>query len=129
MVESVTQKCNQKWNKDKSLREFNNPKEHNAFKIDCIWNPATYSCENSKSFASTIDDSVIACDEIVEETRNIPKKFIAKNITCKRKKFYILLAFLLIAVVLLIAVSIYFYFIKHIASKNIYYYIMSQIID
>ena len=45
----------------------------------------TCSCENGKSFASTIDDSMIACDEIVDETKNIPKKCITKNMNCKTK--------------------------------------------
>ena len=51
-----------------------------------------------------MDDSVITCDEIiiVKETN-----FNEKNITCKTQNFYILLAFLLITITLLIAVSIY----------------------
>ena len=45
-------------------------------------NPATCSCENCKYLASIIDNSVIACDEIMdveaksydEETKNFIKK-------------------------------------------------------
>ena len=37
-----------------------------------IWKPATYSCKNCKYFASIIDDSEIACDEVIEETNLIP---------------------------------------------------------
>ena len=49
------------------------------------------------------------CDKIldVEETKTI-----SKNIICETKSFYILLAFLLITVALLIAFSIYFCLIK-----------------
>ena len=57
-------------------------------------------------------DSVITWDKIIdadaksydEETKTIPK-----NIICETKSFYILLAFLLITVALLITVSIYCY--------------------
>ena len=67
-------------------------------------NPATCNCENGEYLASIMDDSAIICDEIrdVEETN-----FNKKNITCKTHNFYILLAFLLITIALLIAVSIY----------------------
>ena len=53
----------------------------------------------------------ITCDKIigVEET-NFDKK---ENITCKTQHLYILLAFLLITISLLIAVSIYCYLIKY----------------
>ena len=40
-------------------------------------------------------------------------KTILKNITCETKSFYILLAFLLISIAFLIAVSIYCYLIKY----------------
>ena len=57
-----------------------------------------------------MDDSVILCDETIdtEETKTIPK-----NITCNPQKFYILLAFLLISIAILIAVSIYYYLIQY----------------
>ena len=45
-------------------------------KEDYIWNPATCSCENGKYLVSiTDDDSVITCDEIIEETKIIPTNF------------------------------------------------------
>ena len=57
-----------------------------------------------------MDDSVITCDEIIDvEEAN----FNEKNITCLTQKSYILLAFLLITIALLIAVSIYCYLIKY----------------
>ena len=51
------------------------------------------------------------CDEIIdaeaksnnEEIKSVPIHFNEKNITCKTQNFYILLAFLLIAIALLIA--------------------------
>ena len=73
-----------------------------------LWNPATCSCENGKYLASIMDNSVIMCDEVIEsydEETNLNEK----KATCKRKNFYILLAFLLITVALLIAVSMYYY--------------------
>ena len=44
--------------------------------------------------------------------------FNEKNITCKIQNFYILLAFLLITIALLIAVSIYCYLIKYRAKQK-----------
>ena len=41
-----------------------------------------------------------------------------KNITCRTQIFYILLAFLLITIALLIAVSIYCYLIKYRAKEK-----------
>ena len=52
-----------------------------------------------------MDDSVITCDEIIEET--VLTNFNEKKATCKTQSFYILLAFLSIIIVLLAAVSIY----------------------
>ena len=43
----------------------------------------------------------------------VKKYYIWNRSTCKTQNFYILLAFLLIAIVLLIAVSIYCYLIKY----------------
>ena len=40
-----------------------------------VWNPATSSCENGKYLVSFIDDSVITCDEIIEEIKTIPTIF------------------------------------------------------
>ena len=72
-------------------------------KKDYVWNPATCNCENGKYLASIVDDSEIICDEIID-VKEI--NFNEKNITCKTKNFYILLAYLLITITLLIAVSI-----------------------
>ena len=68
-----------------------------------------------------MDDSFIFCDEVTksfdEEIKTIPTNFNEENITCKTRSFYILLAFLLIIITLLIAVSIYCYLIKYREKK------------
>ena len=55
-----------------------------------------------------MDDSTIICDEVIksynEETKTIPTNFNEKKVICKTQ--ITLLAFLLITIVLLIAVSI-----------------------
>ena len=58
---------------------------------------------------------MIICDEIIdaEEKETIPTNFNEKKATCKMQNFFILLAFLLINIALLIAVSIYCYLIKY----------------
>ena len=90
-----------------------------------------------------MDDSMIMCDEIIESYEEDAedklykkKKFNEKEAACKTQNFYILLSFLLITIVLLIAVSIYCYLIKHNKNKiktqnknKIYYHIMTHIIN
>ena len=66
---------------------------------DYTWNPSICSCENGKNLGSIIGDSVIMCDKIIEAIKTIPTKAIEIN-------FYILLAFLLITIALLIAVTV-----------------------
>ena len=63
-----------------------------------------------------MDDSVITCDEIIEET--VPINLNGRKATCKTQNLYILLAFLLITIALLIAVSIYCYLIKYQAKQK-----------
>ena len=48
-----------------------------------------------------------------DETKTIPKNFNGKKVTFKTQNVYILLAFLLITVALLLAVSSYCYLIKY----------------
>ena len=62
------------WNNDKCRCECKNPKKQCMCKKDYIWNPGIYSCENGKYLASPVEDSVITCDEIIEET-TIPINF------------------------------------------------------
>ena len=51
------------------------------------------------------------CDVIIEET--VPINLNENKRNCKMQNFYILLAFLLITIALLIVVSIYCYLIKY----------------
>ena len=57
-------KCNsdQKWNNDKCRSKC---KKHKIY----IWNLSACSCKNGKYSVSFIDDSVIMCDEIIEEKK------------------------------------------------------------
>ena len=74
---------------------------------------------HGKYLASVMDDSVITCDEVIEscdkETKTIPTNLKA---ICKMQNFYILLAFLLNTIALLIAVNIYCYLIKYRAKQK-----------
>ena len=73
-----------------------------------------------KYLASVIDDSVITYNEIINtiETKTLTTNSCEKNAICKTKNFYILLAFLLIIIALLIAVSIYCYLITYQARQK-----------
>ena len=84
-----------------------------------IQNSATCSSKIGKYLASIIDYSAITSDETIngeaksydEEIKTVTTNFNEKNTICKTKNFYILLAFLLIAIALLIAASVYCYLI------------------
>ena len=69
-----------------------------------------------------MNDSAIICDEVTEsydeETKAIPTNFNDKKTACKTQNFYLLLAFLLITIALLIAVSMYCYLIKYQAKPK-----------
>ena len=80
--------------------------------------------ESCKSLPSIINDSVITCDEIIEETKTVPRNLNEKMQPLKQS-FYISLAFPLIVIGLLIAIRIYCYLIKYNAKlKHIFpYYI------
>ena len=69
-----------------------------------------------------MDDSAITCDEIIEsydeKTKTIATNFNVKKAICITQNFCILLAFLLITIALLIAVSIYCYLIKYRPKQN-----------
>ena len=74
------------------------------------------SAKNGKYVGSIIGDSLVMCDEIIKETKNIPTKTILTK-TIPRKNiltvFYILLDFLLIIIALVIAITISCCFIKN----------------
>ena len=63
-----------------------------------------------------MDDSTIMCNEIIEET--VLTNLNQEKATCKTQNFYVLLAFLLITIALLIAVSVYSYLIKYLAKQK-----------
>ena len=68
-----------------------------------------------------MDDSANICDEVIDaynEIKTILTNFNGKRVTCKTQNFYVLLAFLLITVALLIVVSIYCYLIKYRAKQK-----------
>ena len=109
-------KCNSDhwWNNDKCGCEG---KKRHVCEKDCVWNPRTCSYEKENYLESIIDDSALPCDEIIEsnneETKTVTTNLNEKKAICKTQNFYISLAFSLITIVLLIAVSIYCYLIKY----------------
>ena len=110
-------KCNsdQWWTNEKCQCECKKMPCTHVCEKDYIWNPTTCSGENEKYLASIMDDSAITCDEVIESynKETIPISFREKKAIFKTQNFYILLAFLLITMVLLIAASIYCYLIKY----------------
>ena len=109
-------KCNsdQWWSNDKFLCEC---KKRHVCEKYYIWNPGTCNCENGKYLASIMDDLAIRCDDDIEsyeeEEKTIPTSFNEKKTTYKSQNFYISLAFSLVTIALLIAVSIYCYLIQY----------------
>ena len=97
-------------------------KKRHACEKDYFWNPSTCSCENGKYLASIMDESAITCGEVIEsydeETKTASTNFNENKGTCKAQNFYILLAFLLITIALLIGIRIYCYLIKCIAKQK-----------
>ena len=83
-----------------------------------VWN----LCENGIYLASIKADSTFICDEVIEscdeEIKTIPTKFNEEKVTCKTQGLYILLAFLLVTITLLISFSIYCNLIKY-QAKNV----------
>ena len=84
MVESVIQiKSEIMINVDVSVKILKN-----------IMSAKKFIYENGKYLPSIIDNSVIMCDEITEETKTIPTNFNEeKKTTYKTKNLYILLTF------------------------------------
>ena len=74
----------------------------------CNWcERRKHLANNGKYLASIIDNSMIKCDEIIDlGTKTV--HFDKKNVTCKTRNFYNLLAFLII-LLLLITFNIYCY--------------------
>ena len=99
---------NQWWNNDKYQWKC---KKRPVCVKDYARNPATCNCKNENYLASIMDDSAIMCGEIIEET--VPTNFNKKKANCLTQHFYILLAFSLITIALLIAIIIYCCLIKY----------------
>ena len=91
------------WNSDKSRCEC---KKYHICEKYYVWNHATCNRENGKYSASIMDDSTIICDEVIKPYDE-EIHFNKKEAICKTQNFYILLAFSLITIALLTAVSIY----------------------
>ena len=142
LTKHISRKC--KCKSDGRKYNSNQWRSNNKCKFECkkrhvcgkdyIWNLVTCSCKNVKDLASIMDDSAITCDEIIdaeansndEETEIVPANFNEKIAAYKTRNFYILLAFLLITIILLIAVITYCYLIKY-RAKQIYYHFASEI--
>ena len=108
-------------------------------KKDYIWNPPTCSCENVEYLASTIEDSVITCDEIIDDADsvsiNVPtnvmstvstsvKSIASTNFHHKKVSYtmdcYILHTVLLVVILLFIIAIICYHYAKHRSKqKNI----------
>ena len=81
-----------------------------------------------------MDDSVIMCDEVIDakaksndEAKSYNEtNFNEKKATCKTQNLYVLLAFLLITIALLIAVSTYCYLIKYQAKQLLSFHYTSN---
>ena len=60
----------------KVLKKKKKKKKKKTSEKDYIYNPATFSC---KYVGSIINDSVITCDEVIEETKTFPTNFNEKR--------------------------------------------------
>ena len=79
---------NQKWYNDQCWCQRKNKKKHSVCKKRLYWSPGICCCKNSKYLASIISDSVITCDEIVEETKTVPTSFNEKMEPVKQINCY-----------------------------------------
>ena len=49
-------------------------KKRHLCEKDYVWNPATCNCENGKYLASTINDSAIICDDVIDADAKLSPK-------------------------------------------------------
>ena len=54
-------------------------KRHHICEKEYTWNTDTCSCKNGKYLPKITDDSVITCDEIIEETKKSVTNFNEKS--------------------------------------------------
>ena len=90
---------NQWWNNNKCQCEWKNI----VYVKNVTFGTLVHVFVKMENIVVIMDDLVIVCDEIIEET--LLTNFNEKEATCKTWSFYILLAFLLITIALLIALS------------------------
>ena len=93
-----------------------------VYKKDYALNPRICSCQYVKYLETIINDLVVAYDEIIDPLRPEPTKtmqtiFKRRRGTCKMKNFYILLAFSLINILLLITVGSFYYY-QHVKHRS-----------
>ena len=73
---------------------------------------------------------MITCDEVInwydEKIKTIATNFNKKKVTCKTQNFCSLVALLLITIILLIAVSIYWYVIKYQTKYLLPFYVINK---
>ena len=80
---------------------------------DYVGKPSRCPCEINRYLKSIADDLVITCDKIIATSETVPINLNEKHATYEMKTFYILSAFLLITILLLIIASVYcFYYQK-----------------
>ena len=88
-----------------------------------VWNPATCSCENGKYLASIMDDQQLLAIMYYRVIRHRNKNFSntyfkEKKATFHTQNYYILIAFSLITIALLIVVNVHCYLIKYRAKQE-----------
>ena len=83
---------------------------------------------NIYAMANVIGDSVIIRNEIIEETKTVPTNSNEGQVTCKTQNLYILFAFSLITITLLICIHcLYLLLPDKISSKTKTFITISQI--
>ena len=118
-------KCNlnQNWSKDKCRCECKNQKEYTACENTC-------SCENAEYLTSTIEDSTIMCDDVINVEYSVSTNGSANVISTvstifikkvvRKIDFYIVLTVLLVVILLFMIDIIYYNYAKHRSNlKNI----------
>ena len=71
--------------------QINGGSKNHIFGKDSVCYPSTFICENGRHLPNIMDDSLITCDEIIEEI--VTTNFNVKKATCETSNLYIFLAF------------------------------------
>ena len=115
---------NQKWKSEKCWCECKNPKKLDACEKVYIWNPSIWICKNGEYSESTIDDSVITCDAIVNAEDSVltngsayvmstVSTYFHNNKERYRMDCYILYTVILMIILLFIIAIICLHYAKH----------------